>query len=569
MDIPPPPSVSRTARLAPAGRLQIGPWEADAASNELRVNGTKRRLEPKTMQVLFCLAEKPGEVVSREELLARVWPGVVVGGEVLTQAVIKLRKALGDDAHSPTAIETIPKRGYRLLAPVTRLEALPAQPAAAPAQAQPFALRHIAYLAAGMVGLALLVLLASAARSPGRLPAPPAAESQSPQHGEHPTLTVMPFESFGEASVPPYLARGIAADLAADLAKVGELQVIAGPPLAGSAFVPPQAGARYLVTGRLQRTGGRLRIGLWLLDTRTGETLWSERFDRPFGDLPVLQEEIVSRLTAVLPVEVSEAERRRLARRHTRNFAAYDHFQRGQALVIVRRAEENEQAKRHYRSAIDLDPQFARAYAGLALAYAADYRHRWAKDQAQAAARALEMAETAWQIDPEIPSTYWVRAYVRSQQHRFAEAMGDLEQALALDRSYADAHALMGAIHSWNGQPVKGIPLLRTALRLNPQASHLYFQALGRAYLFAGDAEQAVINLKEALFRNPADLESRVNLAAALAAAGEREAALWEAEEVRVLEPQFSTRQWLETHPMADRGQRQKIAGLLEGVGLR
>ena len=369
--------------------------------------------------------------------------------------------------------------------------------------------------------------------------------------------------------MPAHLARGIAAARAADLAKVGELRIIAGPPLAGSAFVPPQPGARYLVTGHLQRAGERLRIGLWLLDTRSGEMLWSERFERPLGGLSQLQEEIVSRLAALLPVRVSEAERQRLARRHTRSFAAYDFFLRGQALVIVRRAEENKQAMRHYRSAIELDPQFARAYAGLALAYAADYRHQWAKDRELAASRALVMAETAWQIDPGIPATYWVRAFVRSRQQRFAEAMADLEQALALDRSYADAYALMGAIHTWNGQPAQGIPLLRTALRLNPQASHLYFQALGRAYLFAGDAKQAVINLKEALFRNPADLESRIHLAVALAAAGEREAALWEAEEVRALEPGFSTQRWLETNPMADRGQRQRIAGLLEGVGLR
>lgn len=557
MDIPPPPSA---ARRAPAGRLQIGPWEADAASNELRVNGAKRRLEPKTMQVLFCLAEKPGEVVGREELLASVWPGVVVGDEVLTQAVIKLRKALGDHAHSPTAIETIPKRGYRLLAPVTRPEAPSAPPTKSVAS-------HRAVLAAAALsGLVLLVLPAYLGRTPD--PAPPAVQSQPSQHGEHPTLTVMPFESSGEAAVPPYLARGIAADLSADLSKVGQLRVISTPPLAGGGAAP-QAGARYLITGRLQRAGGRLRVGLWLFDTRTGDTLWSERFERPFADLPDLQEEIVRRLTALLPVQVSEAERRRIARRHTRNYAAYDHFQRGQALVTVRRAEENEQAKRHYRSAIYLDPKFAHAYAGLALAYAADYRHQWAKNRAQAAARALEMADTAWQIDPDIPAIYWVRAYVHSVQHRFDEARTDLEQAFALDRSYADAYALMGAIETWSGQPARGIPQLRTALRLNPQGGYLYFQALGRAYLLAGDAEQAVINLREALFRNPAELESRVNLVAALAAAGERDAALWEAEEVRALEPQFSTRQWLGTHPMADRGQRQRIAGLLEGAGLR
>lgn len=563
MGTPPPSATSRSISHPPAGRLRIGPWEADGGSNELHLNGSRRRLEPKTMQVLFCLAEKPGEVVSRDELLARVWPDVVVGDEVLTQAIIKLRKALGDHARTPSAIETISKRGYRLLLPVSPQESTPAS---IPLPTRPRASRRVAFIAAGLTGL---ILLAYAARSPEPVPAPPLAGNPVPQLTEHPTLTVMPFESEGEPAVPVHFVRGIAADLAADLAKVGELRVIAGPPLAGSSFVPPQPGARYLVTGHLQRSGKRLRIGLWLLDTRTGETLWSERFDRPFADLPALQEEIVHRLTALLPVQVSETERARLARRHTRSFAAYDRFLRGQAAVVVRRTEENEQAKLHYRGAIDLDPQFACAYAGLALAYAADYRHQWAKDRAQAAARALEMAETAWQIDREIPSVYWVRAYVRAHQHHFAEAMADLDQALALDRSYADAYALKGAIHTWTGQPANAIPLLRTALRLNPQASHLYFQALGRAYLFVGDTEQAAINLKEALYRNPVDLESRVLLTAVLAAAGEHDEAQWEAEEVRALEPAFSTQQWLETHPMADRGQRKRIAGLLADAGLK
>lgn len=565
MNLPPPSGHRFADPPAPPGRFRIGAWEADAASNELRRDGTRRRLEPKTMDVLFCLAERQGEVVGREELLARVWPGVVVGDEVLTQAVIKLRKALGDDARAPTLIETISKRGYRLLAPAARLDApMPASPTAAPP-----ARRRIAWLGGAAAGIVALLLLAYAGQAPERPPEAPPAETQLQPQGEHPTLTVMPFESDGNEAVPPYLARGIAADLAADLSRLGELRVVGSPLLAGVADTRSQPTARYLVTGRLHRAGGKLRIALWLLDTRSGETLWAERYERPFADLPELQEEVVRRLAALLPVQVSEAEQHRMARRHTRNHAAYDLFLRGQAAVIVRGAVENEQAKQHYRGAIELDPQFARAYAGLALAYAADYRHQWAADRAQAAARAVEFADTAWQIDPEIPSIYWVRAYVRSQQHRFDEAKADLERALALDRSYADAYALLGVIHHWTGQPAKGIPLLRTALRLNPQASYLYFQAIGKTYLFAGDAEQAVINLKQALFRNPVDLESRIHLAAAFAAAGDGDAARWEAEEVRALEPGFSTQRWMETNPMADREQRQRIVSLLAGIGLR
>src|SRR5689334_23586707 len=106
------------ANAGASARIRVGDWEIDPALNELRRDGEAVRLEPKVAELLLKLAQRPGEVCSREELLAAVWSGVVVGDDALTQAVIKLRKALGDDAHKPVYIETISKRGYRLIASV-------------------------------------------------------------------------------------------------------------------------------------------------------------------------------------------------------------------------------------------------------------------------------------------------------------------------------------------------------------------------------------------------------------------------------------------------------------------
>ena len=103
-------------------RLQIGDWWADPATNELGRAGETQRIEPKVMEVLMVLASRPGAVVSREELLSIVWPGVVVGDEALTQSIIKLRRALGDNPRLPAYIDTISKRGYRLIAPVRSIE---------------------------------------------------------------------------------------------------------------------------------------------------------------------------------------------------------------------------------------------------------------------------------------------------------------------------------------------------------------------------------------------------------------------------------------------------------------
>src|SRR6185369_3811614 len=125
----------------PGAGFTVGDWQVDPAANELRRNGEIQRLEPKAIEVLACLARQPGAVLSREDLLAAVWPGVIVGDDALTQAIIKLRKALGDDARRPHYIETIAKRGYRLIAPVTQFPA-PAPPPDMLDSAQPPSSSH-------------------------------------------------------------------------------------------------------------------------------------------------------------------------------------------------------------------------------------------------------------------------------------------------------------------------------------------------------------------------------------------------------------------------------------------
>ncbi len=144
-----------------------------------------------------------------------------------------------------------------------------------------------------------------------------------------------------------------------------------------------------------------LRINIRLVDTTTNQQLWSERFERPFGDLFAVQDEIVRRLTELLPGKMTDAERQRLANRYTRSLEAYDYFLRAQALFLVRQAGVNEEARNLYRKALEMDPKFARAYAGLAMTYAMDHRLRPPGEASTALARAFELAESARMIDPE------------------------------------------------------------------------------------------------------------------------------------------------------------------------
>ena len=565
-------ATGETDSATPGKRLRIGAWSVAPDLDELRRGSERVRLEPKAMQVLVFLARRPGEAVTRDELLSAVWPDVVGGDDALTQVVTKLRKALGDDPRSPSYIETISKRGYRLIAPVEPLDG--ARPEWVPSRAGSRLPWRAAGAGALLVSVIAVVYLFQATPERHESPvseAEPAGRRGAEARSALPTVTVMPFDSLSEHSEHVHLVRGIVADLTTDLSRLAGLRVVGAAKVAGQATSTiPQAHpeAQYVVSGSVQRAAEHLKLNVHLTDSETGQQLWSERYERPLRDPFTIQEEIVARLVAALRVEVSEAERRRFARRHTRNLEAYDYFVRAQAALLTRQRADNEKARELYREALRLDPAFARAYAGLALTYAADYRHQWTEQAPQALTRAAELAETAFGINPDILEVHWALAYLHAQGRRHEQAMAQLKGAIALDRSFADAYALLGSIHTFIGEPHKAVAMLRAAARLNPERGHLDFLNLGRAYFFLGDAEQASINLRQALWRNAGNLETRVYLAATLVLAGDRDAATWEAEEIRAVEPGFSTSRWLETYPMTDASQKHRLVRLLAQIGL-
>ena len=554
-------------------RLQIGHWTVEPTLNRLSAAGKTVKLEPKAMSVLVYLADRPGQVASREALLSAVWSDVIVGDDSLTQVVIKLRKALGDVPEKPAYIQTIAKGGYRLIAPVVRsadIASTPVRPDAEPLHSE--RRRLVSWMAgAGIVAVLLAagVWWIKSERVTGLPGQAPMASSEAARAAQ-PTVAIRPFEALSNESREVLLAKGITADLVTDLSKVSGLSVIGVAPAEGKAGGETADGAaaiRYLVSGSVQRIGERLRLQVHLSNAETGKQLWSERYDRALNDFFAIQEELGPKILRMLPAKVSEAEMRRVAQRYTRNLEAYEYFQRGQSALLVRQRAENETAREMFRRAIALDAVFARAYAGLALTYNADYRNQWTGDGAAALERAFELAQTAYQIDPDIPETYWALAFVHVERRQHEQALKDLETAVRLYPSFADGYALMGGVKTYTGHPAESVPLLRTAMRLNPQAGYLYFLLLGRAYLFLGDLEQAGVNLKQALSRDPVNLEAHVYMAALHVMAGDKAAAAWEAEEIRALRPGFSSRAWLETYPMTDAAQKAKLVKALGELG--
>jgi TolB-like protein/DNA-binding winged helix-turn-helix (wHTH) protein/Tfp pilus assembly protein PilF len=537
----------------------VGEYRIHPGENQVRSEAGSIPIEPKVMSLLVYLARNAGSTITREHLFEAVWPGVVVTDDTLTQAVAKLRKAFGDDARNPRYIQTVPKGGYRLCAAVRLAPDAPAFSRAGTGYR-----RRYFFIAALIVAFGVAAVFTGIHWSDLRpAPATPLAVDGLP------TLAVQPLQMLGEDESQAYLAQGLTYDLITDLSKLSGLMVIGSRSIMGVKPDPSRTqDARYLVQGEVQRIGDQVRVLVHLVDAQSGEQIWSERFRQSAGDLFQLQEEISRQIVSALSIEVNEEEKRRLARPYTLNIRAYEAFVRGQSLLLVRREAENERARQLFRQAIDLDPSFARAYGGLALSFAADFRNQWTADGSGALQRAQTMAQTALEIDPGIPEAYWVLAYVQVQQRQHEQAIALLHTAVSLDPSFADGYALMGGIYTYIGRPEETLGPMRTAIRLNPDAGYLYYLLLGRAYFFLGDWEQAEVNLLEALARNPSNLETRIYLAAVRSSAGDEDGAAWEREEILALDGNFKVDVWLQTYPMTDRAQSARLAAVLKSLDL-
>jgi TolB-like protein/Tfp pilus assembly protein PilF len=409
-----------------------------------------------------------------------------------------------------------------------------------------------------MLVAAMLAYLYADRKPPADSAADAVHEAPAPKDA---TLTIMPFEAITESEREWRFARGIRADLITDLGGLSDLSIIS-PSLHKAVPVT----SRYQVDGDVQQVGERISVQVRLVETESARQLWSHRYERTLDDIFQVQQSISHDVVRQLALEVTAADLQRLANRYTPSLKAYEDFLRGQVELLRREREANTTARIWYRQAIERDPNFARAYAGLALSYAADYRNHWTQDGERVLRLAQEMAQTGAQIDPNISEVFWVLGYVAAQNRQHEKALVHLQRALEIDHSYADAYALMGGINTYIGRPELSIGQLRKAMRLNPNAGSLYYLLLGRAYYFTQKSEQAMINLRESLARNPINLETHIYLLATAVLRDDTDTVDWETEEIRVIEPGFRAGVWLETYPMTDKGQLEILAEILARV---
>jgi len=585
-----------------ASAWTVGAWRVHAATGELRRGGDRpetQRVEPKVAEVLVYLARRAGQVVSRDELLTAVWPGVVVGDDALTQAVIKLRKALGDDARRPQYIETLAKRGYRLIAQVATADAAAtvtaasppdqATPApralapvaaspqaptpAAPAPARPW--RRVA-LAGGGAAVAIAIATGLALGLHRHWPWP-IGSTDSPRTAAEalPVIAVLPLVNASGDPAREFFSDGVTDEIIHALGRYSGLRVISRNSVqqfkqraASARVVSQELGARYVVTGSVREVEGQVRVAVELSDAQTARVLWSEHFDRRGGEVFAIQDSIVQNIVGALAIKVTKLESDRAATRPPRQREAYD-------LVLLARAQlaradraANRQGRALVAQARELAPDDAMAHVVESELEEQRADMGWVEDPAQSLMLAERAVRRALTFDDPGANA---RAHAQlSRIHTFrgehAQALAESERARALnpnDTVIAEirAHALL-----WTGRTQEAVALLEGALRLDPAGRRSPVrQVIVVAYFAAERYPEALAACERALAEHPELPMLHTMRAALMAQAGRLDEARQSLAEVRRLQPNFPLGEF--GNRFADAAVRERFQAALRKAG--
>jgi len=477
------------------GRLQIGEWEVRRDEGILSADGRSVRLEPRVMDVLVYLAANPERVVPKEELLDAVWSGAFVEEGALSQAIHSLRKALRDDARQPRYIQTVPKRGYRLVAPIERMPEPPPAvsgvliaPVPLPPPAVSASRRGWAWsllVVAGLVTILGLVLFNQGKAGEARSAAA-AAAVPSPGTGPQAAamrIVVLPFEDLGPAA-DPLFAIGLTQEVTKDLGSLPSLQVIYREISARQkgAKSPQEIGGElgvdYVLMGTVQwaaRPGGRPRVRIRPQLVRVdGVQVWADSFDSDVEDIFEVQAGISHRVIASLGINLLPEQNRALQEPSTKNLEAHQAYIRGRNLKNqpFYSEEHLRKAALSFERAVELDPGFTAAWAELSLVHSyLAYNTDPTRERVERARHALEQAVA---LDPDLPEVRLARAYYAYRcQEDFDGALAQLDIAARLFPNDAEVAKTLGLLLRRKGRFAEAIKTLRHAEWLDPRTGEL------------------------------------------------------------------------------------------------
>lgn len=463
--------------------FEFGPFRLEPREHRLLRGADVVSVTGKAFATLRVLVQRQGSVVSKRDLMEAVWPGIAVEENNVDRSISMLRKALGDQDNGEPYIETVPRVGYRFVA---KLKSAASVELAAP---------------------------------------------------ERTAIAVLPFADMSPRRDQEYFCEGLAEELINALAQVDGLRVVSRTASfqfrssgADVQDIGRKLSAGSLVEGSVQKSGDRLRVTVQLIAAETGYHQWSLRFDRKIEDVFAIQDEIAAAVVASLRGSVfNPREKKALERPHT-EVAAYEFYLRGRQCLPLRSENDLKRGAEMFEKAIEVDPKYCPAYAGLALAHATLYEWFGAKQEnLEAAQRA---SHTALTLSPNLAEAHVARGITFHQMTKYAQAGEEFEEALRLAPSHWDALYYYARSSFAAGNLEEAAELFRRAGAARQEDFEsanlrtLCLRALGRTEEVREAALEAIRRGERALMLNPRDARCLSLTACVFIDAGQPERAL-------------------------------------------
>lgn len=483
-------------------QVRLGNITLDTARASLTGPDGPIDLRRKSFDVLCYLVGHPDRIVSKQELLAEVWPSLVVGDDSLAQCISDIRRAFGPTARD--VIKTVPRRGYILDIPVEAVDASP----------------------------------------------PAVALSSRSERSDRPSIAVLPFTCFGGEAEQEYFSDGVTEDIITELSRFSELLVIAR----NSSFqykgqsidvrrVGQELAVDYVLEGSVRREKDKVRVTAQLVDAANGVHCWAERYDRSIEDVLAVQDDVARAIVAVLAVQVNKAERERVLLKPPSAWQAYDHYLRAAVCVAAYHSSYDKaslvKGRELLTQALTIDPNYARAHAALSNVYMSFWIHRWDDEIAwsQALDRSYQSACDGVRLAPDLPEAHIALGQALTFLRQHQAAIAAVERAIALNpnlTSFRFSYILVLA-----GEAARAVDLLTSHMPLDPLYQPNAPVALAYAYYMLRRYEDALPLLLQAAARAPNMAHCRYVLAMTYAQMGRQDEAKGEVAHALKLEPWY------------------------------
>jgi TolB-like protein/DNA-binding winged helix-turn-helix (wHTH) protein/Tfp pilus assembly protein PilF len=518
-------------------------FELDLRAGELRKGGIRIRLQEQPLQVLQALLEKPGELVTCEELQKRIWPAdtFVDFDHGLHAAVNKLRTALSDPAIRPRYVETVSRRGYRFIGKVeTSDKPIPVQPQPIHVPT-PKPSRRVWNSWTGMIGGFTAAFAIAAGLFAGNVYGLKdwllGSERPHPFH----SLAVLPLENLsGDPKQDPFVD-GMTEELITQLSKLGNLKVISRTSVMqykGTKKSVRQIAAELnvdaVIEGAVQLAGNRVRIMPQLVNGQTAQNIWAETYDRELSNVLILQSEVAGDIAKQIDLELTPQQQLRLkSSAHPVNPEAYQSYLLGRYYWNMRTGEGLAKAGQYFADAIQKDPNFALAYSGQAdyFAYLTVLGGPEIMKPQDAMSRARTAAAKALQLDDSLAEAHASMGNIlHNYDWNWAAAEGEYKRAIELNPNYAMAHHLYAHLLIETGRTQESLEEAHRALELDPYSPFVN-NGLARQYYLSRQYDKAAAQCLIGLQISPSYFPARIQLALAYEQTGKLPQAIAELEQ--------------------------------------